>query len=182
MSQITVYSLRGGRDVHEGHIVGLIADTHDNRATSAKAVQVFNERRAGLVIHAGDFVAPFNFREFSKLRARLVGVFGNNDGEQFGLREKFSGIGEIYSAPYEFYYSGKRILLMHDPWSLEALCKSGVYDIIIYGHTHEPEVRKEETLVVNPGECGGWLNGRSTIGVLDLSTMDVEIIELAANL
>jgi predicted phosphodiesterase len=33
-------------------------------------------------------------------------------------------------------------------------------------------------LIINPGECCGWLTNRATIAVLDLSTMSARLIEL----
>ena len=37
---------------------------------------------------------------------------------------------------------------------------------------------KARTLVVNPGEAGGWTTGRETVGILDLHAMAVEIVDL----
>jgi len=39
------------------------------------------------------------------------------------------------------------------------------------------KIRK--TLIINPGECGGWLSGKSTIALLDLKNLEAKIIELA---
>jgi len=37
------------------------------------------------------------------LKAKLVGVFGNNDGDRILLRKKFGEIGfKIFNSPYEF--------------------------------------------------------------------------------
>jgi hypothetical protein len=36
-----------------------------------------------------------------------------------------------------------------------------------------------KTLVVNPGECGGWLKNRSSIALVDLGRMDAELLELS---
>jgi len=35
-----------------------------------------------------------------------------------------------------------------------------------------------KTLVVNPGECGGWLTGNSTVGLLSLPGKTCEIVTL----
>jgi predicted phosphodiesterase len=51
---------------------------------------------------------------------------------------------------------------------LDAVSK---YDLIAYGHTHEVDVRKGPPLVVNPGECGGWLTGTATVVIVELGTM-----------
>jgi len=164
--------------VRGGSLIGIIADTHDNRNKTQKAVQVFNEREVALVIHAGDFVSPFNSRDFSGLNAEFIGVFGNNDGDRLLLTEKFAGIGKIFVGVHEFDHSGKCFALMHQPALIEALSLSDRFDVIVYGHTHRVDVRKGSTLVVNPGECGGWVYGRSTIAILDLEKMEAEIVDL----
>ncbi len=112
------------------------------------------------------------------LGVSLIGVFGNNDGERFGLKAMFAGLGDIHRAPYRFEFKGKHFLMLHEPDEVDALAESGHYDVIIYGHTHEIDVREGKTLVINPGETGGWTTGRSTAALLDLSTMGVEIVDL----
>ena len=39
--------------------IGVISDTHDNLLMIKKAVEVFNRHGVGMVVHAGDFIAPF---------------------------------------------------------------------------------------------------------------------------
>ncbi len=154
-----------------GPLIGLITDTHDNQDTAAKAVDLFNERKVDLVLHGGDYIAPFNAKPLKGLKAGFIGVFGNNDGERFGLRAAFADLGPIHRAPYELVHAGKKILMLHEPDVLDALIASGVYDVIFYGHTHRIDVREGRTLVVNPGEAYGRVTGRATVGVLDLSAM-----------
>ncbi len=67
---------------------------------------------------------------------------------------------------------------MHQPKFLKALIASGEYDLIVYGHTHQVDIRQGRPLVVNPGECGGWLTGRTTIATVDLETMKPEVHDL----
>ena len=52
-------------------------------------------------------------------------------------------------------------------------------DIIIGAHTHVPEIKQGNPMYINPGECGGWLSGKSTVMVLDLETFRAEIIDLS---
>jgi hypothetical protein len=54
-------------------------------------------------------------------------------------------------------------------------------DIIIYGHTHEPKIQENGKLYINPGECGGWVNGISSIAILDTETCGVDIINLSSS-
>jgi putative phosphoesterase len=158
--------------------IGILADSHDNLPKIARAVEIFNAEGVGRVLHAGDFVSPITAGPFTGLNAPLVGVFGNNDGDRLYLTERFREIGTLHTGTYEWELGGVRGVLMHEPRSLDALIKSGHYDLIVYGHTHEIDVREGKTLIVNPGECGGWLTGRATIAVLDLEEMDVRILDL----
>jgi len=161
-------------------LVGLIADTHDNMNMLKKAVDLFNERGVELVLHAGDYIAPFTAREFKRLNCGLVGVFGNNDGEKFGLTKNFEDFGELHEGIHQLKIDGKIIAITHSPEMAKTLASRGAYDAVIYGHTHRAEIKNEgKTLLVNPGECGGWLEGKSTVALLDTATMDVELIKLA---
>ena len=103
------------------HLVGLIADTHDHRPAIQTAVALFSERGVKLVLHAGDFVAPFTAKDFGKLDSAFIGVFGNNDGERAGLRKAFGEIGEIYAGVQPFQYESRKFVLMHEPSCIEAL-------------------------------------------------------------
>ncbi len=50
---------------------------------------------------------------------------------------------------------------------------------MVTGHTHWPKIEKiDGVLVVNPGEASGWLTGKKTIALVDLNTLEAEIIEL----
>ena len=71
-------------------LVGLISDTHDRLPMVEKAVKRLNEEKVKLVLHAGDYVAPFVIPKFKDLKARLIGVFGNNDGDHELLKKGFS--------------------------------------------------------------------------------------------
>ena len=159
-------------------LIGVMADSHDNKLGVLAAIRLFRDRQIGLLLHAGDYIAPFNAGWMSDIGVPLIGVFGNNDGERFGLKAMFADLGDIHRAPYRFEFKGKRFLMLHEPDEVDALAESGHYDVIIYGHTHEIDVREGKTLVINPGETGGWTTGRSTAALLDLSTMGVEIVDL----
>jgi putative phosphoesterase len=74
----------------------------------------------------------------------------------------------------------KNIIILHKEGLIDALAESQKYDIIIYGHTHRTDLREiGKTIIINPGECGGWLTGKSTIALLNLENLEVKIINLA---
>lgn len=159
--------------------IGIISDTHENMPKIRLAVDLFNRRKVGVVLHAGDLISPITAGEFSRLKAPLIGVFGNNDGDRLYLRERFRKIGTLHAKKFEGVLGGKRFLLIHEPDMLEALAASGAYDVIVYGHTHRSEIsRRGATLVINPGEGGGWITGRCTAAVLDTKTMTAQLARI----
>lgn len=159
-------------------LIGIVSDTHDHLDRLRRALALCRERGVELILHAGDFVSPFTAEPFREVGLRVVGVFGNNDGDKLYLRERFSEVGELHFGPHELELEGRRVVLLHEPRALEALVASGRYDLIAYGHTHRPEVRAGPPVVVNPGECAGWLSGRSTCAMVDLCTLRAEILDL----
>ena len=159
--------------------IGIISDTHENMPKIRRAVDLFNRRKVGAVLHAGDLISPITAREFSRLKSPLIGVFGNNDGDRLFLRERFKEIGSLHVKKFEGALGGKKFLLIHEPDMLAALAASGKYDVIVYGHTHRPEIaRRGATLVINPGEASGWITGKCTVAVLNTETMKAELVEL----
>ena len=157
--------------------VGILTDTHDNMPAIAKAVGIFNDAEVSHVLHAGDLVSPFVSIPLKNLNMDFTAVFGNNDGERIGLANVFRG--RIHRAPHPLEIGGKKILLMHEPDSLDALVASGRFDAIVYGHTHEPDIREGKTLVINSGEACGWLKGNRTIAIWDLASGEVQLMPLA---
>jgi hypothetical protein len=159
--------------------IGIMADTHDNLPNIKKSVNLFNQEKVDLVFHAGDFVSPFTARELKNIKCPFTGVFGNNDGDRQFLLNQFKDIGPIYPEPYKTKIDGKEIIMFHKNDVINDLAKSQVYNVIIYGHTHQVDSFKEgKTTVINPGECGGWLTGESTIAILNTATLSADIIRI----
>lgn len=169
--------------------VGIIADTHDNLAAISKAVEIFNGEGIELLIHAGDFVAPFTEQPFRELKAPLVGVFGNNDGDKLLLKKRYqeNGVGELHEDPYKFELAAKEIVVTHKPQIVKPLAASGMYDAVIFGHTHKAVIEqrkdikeegREKTWVINPGECCGYLMKRKTVAILDLEKEEARLIDV----
>ena len=164
-------------------LIGLMADTHDNLPLVDRAVERFNEENVELVLHAGDYVAGFVIPRFVELKAKLIGVFGNNDGDHELLRKRFSENKrlELRGNFAEVAADGLKIALLHggDEEQLEALINHGNFDVVVHGHTHIAEVRRKgKTLVVNPGEVCGYLTGKPTLALLDTVKREARIVEL----
>jgi putative phosphoesterase len=160
-------------------MIGIMADSHDNLDAVRRAVSLFKDADCRLLLHAGDFVAPFAARELEKAGCPIKAVFGNCDGEKTGLAAVIESFGEIREAPFEFNYSGINILMIHLDTPVEKHAAEGGHSLIVFGHTHKAEARKRgKTLIINPGEAGGWLTGRRTIALFDPSTGKADIVPL----
>lgn len=156
--------------------IGIISDTHDNLDAVDKAVEYLNSLELEMVIHAGDYIAPFTVIRLKRLNAKIVGVFGNNDGEKAGLLKELPGLVELA----EFEHRGNRFAVYHGTVGpvVDALVKSGKYDVVVTGHAHRPLIKDEDgTLLINPGEVCGYLEGKRTLCLLDLDKMRAEIKE-----
>jgi hypothetical protein len=156
--------------------IGVMSDSHDNLPLIRRAIERLEAEGAECLIHAGDFIAPFAVRAILKFRGPACGCFGNNDGEKAGIRKLWP---EVCDPPCELDLGGRRILLAHDAASLDrSPDRARRAEIVISGHTHEAEIRRDRPLRVNPGETGGWLTGRSTVAILDTETLDARILQL----
>ncbi|RLF78537.1 metallophosphoesterase [Palaeococcus sp. (in: euryarchaeotes)] len=158
-------------------LIGVMSDTHDNLPAIAKAVELFNREGVDLVIHCGDYVAPFVKRELSKLKAPMKGVFGNNDGERRGLKEAIGVEDEIL----EMDVDGIKIAVLHgtDQRVVEAFVRSQLYDIVIRGHTHRYEIAElGRTILLNPGEVGGYVSGIKSVAFIDTQKREIKILNL----
>jgi len=54
-------------------------------------------------------------------------------------------------------------------------------DLVLHGHTHRQRIERREygnktQLIFNPGECAGHMKGYNAIGIVDLETLEPEIL------
>jgi hypothetical protein len=164
-------------------LIGAISDTHDNLPQVEKAVKYLNDQKVGLVLHAGDYVAGFVIPKFKQLNCKLIGVFGNNDGDHELLKKRFSETTNctIHDRFAQVEVEGYRIALLHGTETelLDAIINSGYFDAVVHGHSHNKSIEKKgRTLAINPGEVCGYLTGKSTVALLDTLKREAKIIEL----
>jgi putative phosphoesterase len=164
-------------------LIGAISDTHDNLPQIEKAVKYLNAQKVELVLHAGDYVAGFVIPKFRQLNCKLIGVFGNNDGDHELLKKRFSEtvnctVNERFAS---VQVEGYKIALLHGEETelLNAIVNSEYFDAVIHGHSHNRSIEnKGKTLAINPGELCGYLTGKSTLSLLDTTKHEARIVEL----
>jgi len=160
--------------------IGVLSDTHDRLPRIRDVLARLLAADVAAILHAGDIIAPFaakllappNLPEAVPLHC----VYGNNDGERAGLAKVLP---QIVDGPLRLPLGGRTVVMHHDLAAVGEDDMAGA-DVIITGHTHKVvNDRRAGRLILNPGECCGWLSGRCTAAILDLDTLTAEIIEWA---
>ncbi len=160
--------------------VGVMADSHDRVPAIAEIVRQMQAAGVTMLIHAGDYCAPFSLRPIEEASLSLAGVFGKNDGDSQGLLAKATaGFGaELFESPHSFEVGGQRILVVHDIGEVQPRSTEG-HSIVVHGCTHQQEMKNRgDTLILNPGEACGWVYGTPKAAIIDLATKRVEFIGL----
>jgi len=157
--------------------IGVISDTHDNARSVARIVEVLRAARVERVIHTGDITRPGTLAALARLERPLFGVYGNNDVERGKLAEVALEHGmQLAEPPLELRWDGRRITVVHDR-SAHGRIALPERDVLLHGHDHRYSLeRTDGALVFNPGECAGWLEGKNAVGVLDLASLDAELL------
>lgn len=158
--------------------IGIVSDTHNNLANVGRIVALFNETGVDRVIHTGDVTQAKTIEVFSGLAMPMVGVYGNNDQERDSLDAAINDCGfQFQEPPLRLEWSGRRMIVVHDPLEFEGHLTTAD-ELAIHGHTHL--YRREHingTMHFNPGECAGHMKGYNAIGVVDLTTLDTELLK-----
>lgn len=175
----------------------IISDTHDNMPIIRKLLDVMRQIEPDIITHCGDFISPFVIRAFKESNIKMIGVWGNNDGDKPTILRiiKESEI-NIDPQPLEMRIGDLDMFVAHGWGTVEktkkiiySLAKQAPYKIVIYGHTHSPdisiirgekienfssqqelEIKPDEfkTMILNPGEACGYLTGESTYIVMEI--------------
>ena len=160
-------------------ILGVVGDTHNRLSNVEKIIDIFNEKNVDKVIHTGDITQAKTLSRFSRLSCPLIGVYGNNDLEEEGLKDVAEQNGFNFQLPpFLLKISNKKIAIFHEPEDFKNfLKKDPSIQLIIHGHTHR--YRNEnigKVKIINPGECAGIIRGKNSVGTLNLEELSFERI------
>jgi putative phosphoesterase len=139
----------GARTVERMRLV-MTADTHvPARARDLPAVLWAAIDAADVVIHAGDWIDESLLDALGARTPRLVGVYGNNDGQ--GLRARLPEVARVE-------LDGLRVAVVHETGPAagrEHRCAARFPDteLLVFGHSHIPwDSRTPNGLrLLNPG-------------------------------
>jgi len=155
--------------------IGVVSDTHNHLANVRRIVELFEAAGVERVVHTGDITQAKTLDVLAALRVPLHGVFGNNDLERPALEAAIARHGFHFAEPpLRLAWAGREIVVVHDPRDLARCAPAAVG---LHGHTHRLAIeRRAGGLVFNPGECAGHLRGHNAVGVVDLGSLDVELL------
>jgi putative phosphoesterase len=158
--------------------VGIISDSHDHRGAAASALRLFRAEGVGMVLHLGDVCSPIVLAGYADPSTPFLGVFGNNDSDRDGLQKATGGAFRL--GPRIETVDARTILFAHSYDQLQGeLSGQGRFDLVLFGHTHRPlTMRVGKALVLNPGESCGLVRGKHTCAIVDLATMEPQIVEI----
>lgn len=127
----------------------LLADTHVPRRAKDLPAAVWEQvEAADVVVHAGDWVEPALLDALEVRSARLVAVYGNNDGEELRRR-----LPEVARAELD----GMRWGVVHETGASarrEERMRAAYpdLDVLVFGHSHIPWDTEHAGLrLLNPG-------------------------------
>lgn len=162
-------------------ILAVMSDSHDNIWNMRKALGLLTERGAEMIVHCGDFVAPFMLREMAQAGLPVHGVFGNNDGDRHLLTRlsltELTGV-TLYDPFGELDVNGFTVGFSHYEAMARGLAASGRFNLCCYGHSHgHAEDRQGGVMLLNPGEIMGK-DGSPGFCLVDTSTGGIERVAI----
>lgn len=144
--------------------VVIISDIHDNIPNLTKVLDYCRANKIEKIICCGD-LASLETLDFlnDNFTGEIFFAFGNMDNGylknySFEKLDPSTSLGMIYKKTRIFKdfgeaeFEGKKVAFIHFPQEAEALCKTGKYSFVFYGHTHKPfEEIINNCKMLNPG-------------------------------
>ena len=122
------------------YLIGIISDTHGNLPQSTS--HLFKD--VDLIVHAGDIGDPDIIEALQKI-APTRAVRGNMDMGQWARRLPQNETIKVGT---------KTLYVIHDIYHMDINTAAHDCHVVIFGHTHKPQVEKQEgILYVNPGSA-----------------------------
>ena len=121
--------------------IGVIADSHNLIRPEAMAYLQGSE----LIIHAGDIGSPEIIAALKQI-APVIAIRGNIDKGSWA---------DAYPSTETVEVESRRIYVLHDLHELRIDPSQAGFDVVISGHSHKPQIRRDAgVLYVNPGSAG----------------------------
>ena len=153
----------------------IIADIHDNLVNLKKALDWCGKEEIKEIICCGDvtnaetlaFLAK-NFSGPIHLVRGNMEIFASDEPKKFANIKYYGRIGRTR-------VDGHWIGICHEPYLIDKVKELGECEIIFYGHTHKPWIKKKDGIIIaNPGTLGGVF-AKATFAVYDTTDNNLEL-------
>lgn len=162
--------------------LAIISDSHDHYGNLSRAIELANEAGCERMLFAGDLIAPGNGTAvLSTFKGDVHFIYGNNDGEEFGMTKQFAKHEHlsIEGKTFEAEIDGVKIFMNHYPRIAEIAAHSGLFDLVIYGHDHKYfEEKVGDCVLLNPGAIHPYKIPCASFVIFDTIDRSVNRIEL----
>ncbi|MBT8243804.1 MAG: metallophosphoesterase [Winogradskyella sp.] len=161
--------------------IGIYSDIHDNISNLEKTLQYFKNNAIEHTFFCGDFCSPIPAKVIGNSGIITHCVFGNGDGDRYTIKNlafnQFKNL-KLNNEYAVIELNNKKIAMTHYPFYANSLARTGDYNLVLCGHTHEAKVEQiKETWLINPGEVMGW-KGNASFVVFDFKKNSVEVIKI----
>lgn len=163
--------------------IAIISDIHDNFGNLVKALKIIKKKKPEQVVFLGDFCSNGIAKVLANFSIPIFAIWGNNDGDRTTILKTSLQQGSNLSIGTNIYevveFGGRKIFLSHFHDFARSIAKSGDFDAVFFGHTHERF--KEflgDCLLLNPGELSGHRTGEVGFAIYDTKMNDVEMIKI----
>jgi putative phosphoesterase len=160
--------------------IGILSDTHNDSATTRRALQEFRRRGVRTLFHCGDLTTAEMVAHFDGFEVYFVR--GNMDRKQVkALKTAAAQAGAYWLGKGDLIeLDGKFIAVTHgDRVDVVETLFLAQPDYFFHGHTHRRrDERAGPTRVINPGALGGTQYEARSVCVLDLDTDQLDVFKL----
>jgi len=159
--------------------IAIMSDSHDNIWNMRRALDTIAGKNIEMIIHCGDFVAPFMLKELAAPGIPVPGVFGNKNGDGFLLTKiTYTDLPQItlHGITGQVEADGFTIGFAHESVIARGLLHQGGFNLVCFGHTHiysQTQEKDGKTILLNPGEIMGK-DGDPGFCVVDTAERKVE--------
>jgi putative phosphoesterase len=158
--------------------LAIISDTHDNLAILEKAVKWMKENNIEEIIHCGDVCSPDTLQWLAEnFPGKIHLVSGNADDNQTAITKTAAENLNIIlcGESGKIKIADKKISFCHYPKLARELALTGQYNLVFYGHTHQPwEEKLNGCRLINPGNLSNMLY-KASFAVYDTKTGKLEL-------
>lgn len=134
--------------------IALLSDSHDNWSDLETAVRLADAAGCEVLFFAGDLVRPEGVDILAGFSGPVHMIIGNNEFEIDEIWARAENTDNIiyHGEVCDIDRQGLRIFMHHYPQEVISKAQSGIYDLCIYGHTHQfGDSQVKQARVLNPG-------------------------------